>query len=243
MRLSVLAVCLFSIACLITTTAPAAIITVDGGENTNNVFWAGTTSSSSTDWLPHLGWVYQDIVPFTLNPGDTIAFDTIWLTGGANTYHLDIALGTGTLSGSPAIGNVVYDTASFSTIVDDGIASSVVGSGIGDFDVVFTVTDTYVFNGGLLVIDFSAGDLPGIPVLDASGVFTHGGKDAAGAGFLGRYRQASAPGVPGIINGGDIGSFQISTQSVPEPATVTVWSLLGLCGVGYGVRRRTKKAA
>ena len=33
------------------------------------------------------------------------------------------------------------------------------------------------------------------------------------------------------------------TAPVPEPATIAVWSLIGLCGVGYGVRRRMKKAA
>ena len=30
---------------------------------------------------------------------------------------------------------------------------------------------------------------------------------------------------------------------VPEPATIAVWSILGLCGVGYGVRRKMKKTA
>ena len=29
---------------------------------------------------------------------------------------------------------------------------------------------------------------------------------------------------------------------VPEPATIAVWSVLGLCGVGYGVRRKMRRA-
>ena len=32
------------------------------------------------------------------------------------------------------------------------------------------------------------------------------------------------------------------TNAVPEPATIAVWSLIGICGVGYGVRRKVKKA-
>lgn len=32
-------------------------------------------------------------------------------------------------------------------------------------------------------------------------------------------------------------------SAVPEPATLALWSVLGLCGVGYGLRRRGKKAA
>ena len=42
------------------------------------------------------------------------------------------------------------------------------------------------------------------------------------------------------------GVFDISLSEnnpVPEPATIAVWSLIGLCGVGYGVRRRMKQAA
>ena len=30
---------------------------------------------------------------------------------------------------------------------------------------------------------------------------------------------------------------------VPEPATVVVWSVLGLCGVGYGLRRKKRKTS
>jgi hypothetical protein len=30
---------------------------------------------------------------------------------------------------------------------------------------------------------------------------------------------------------------------VPEPTTIAMWSLLGLCGVGYGLRRKNKKTS
>ena len=35
----------------------------------------------------------------------------------------------------------------------------------------------------------------------------------------------------------------LSTNPVPEPATIAVWSILGLCGVGYGLRRRKRKTS
>lgn len=38
--------------------------------------------------------------------------------------------------------------------------------------------------------------------------------------------------------------FEISAANpVPEPATIAVWSVLGLCGIGYGVRRKMRRAA
>ena len=38
--------------------------------------------------------------------------------------------------------------------------------------------------------------------------------------------------------------FEISAANpVPEPATVAVWSVLGLCGVGYGLRRKKRKTS
>lgn len=33
----------------------------------------------------------------------------------------------------------------------------------------------------------------------------------------------------------------VQNTAVPEPTTIAIWSLLGLCGVGYGLRRKTKK--
>ena len=49
--------------------------------------------------------------------------------------------------------------------------------------------------------------------------------------------------------GGFSGEFQFvisdggGNNAVPEPATLAVWSIVGLCGVGFGIRRRMKKAA
>ena len=36
--------------------------------------------------------------------------------------------------------------------------------------------------------------------------------------------------------------LEFLANPVPEPATIAVWSILGLSGIGYGVRRKVKKA-
>ncbi len=36
---------------------------------------------------------------------------------------------------------------------------------------------------------------------------------------------------------------QFLNSPVPEPATIAVWSVLGLCGVGYGLRRKMRKTS
>ncbi len=37
--------------------------------------------------------------------------------------------------------------------------------------------------------------------------------------------------------------IQLYSNAVPEPATIAVWSILGLCGVGYGLRRKMRRAS
>ncbi len=46
-----------------------------------------------------------------------------------------------------------------------------------------------------------------------------------------------------VSNALDFSKYGSGAGPVPEPATIAVWSLIGLCGVGYGVRRRMKKTA
>ena len=36
--------------------------------------------------------------------------------------------------------------------------------------------------------------------------------------------------------------IQLHSNPVPEPATIAVWSILGLCGVGYGLRRKMMRS-
>lgn len=54
---------------------------------------------------------------------------------------------------------------------------------------------------------------------------------------------------PGFIDEVRINDAALSTDQflnanpVPEPATIAVWSIVGLCGVGYGLRRKMRKTS
>lgn len=219
--------------------AQAVTITADGGEDLFNSFFAGDDG-----WQPHLGWVYDNIPAFTAAAGDTLAFDANPFA--SNTYHMDIAFGTGTLGAGGRVEDVSFDGASFATVVDDGIASSGGSPGpgaLGDFDIEFTLTDGYSFPGGVLVIDFSAGDRPGVPVLDFAGVARQVGRNdgtVPGDPFLGRYWDAAAPGgTGGSFENNDIGSFRLIASVEPDgrvPAPGTL-ALLGIGVLGLGWRR------
>ncbi|KAF0677448.1 hypothetical protein [Profundibacterium mesophilum] len=85
----------------------------------------------------HMGFVYSDILPLDLRAGDVIAFDMARV----NDMPIDLILSLG--SGDDFV--TVART-------DKGILGDTV---IGNYDVTFTLTESFSFAGGELIVDFA----------------------------------------------------------------------------------------
>ena len=58
------------------------------------------------------------------------------------------------------------------------------------------------------------------------------------------YNREGSGGGSTISAGSEMRLDFITVNSpIPEPATIAVWSILGLCGVGYGLRRKMRKTS
>lgn len=175
----------------------------------------------------HTGFVYKNIPSFHLHSNDTIAFDVSAPNDVLLSY--DIALSATDSNGSS------IPFGAFTKIVSDGTPS---GGGFGDgivgnFDLVFTVSNEFVFAGGGLIIDF----LPTRALitditLDLN--LVSGTSSDASAWFVGRYYRAPAAGasLTDLIR---VGVFQIVTSPVPE---TDIWILMLLGLAFYIIRLR-----
>lgn len=100
---------------------------------------------------PYMGFIYQNIPPFELKPGDTLAFDL----GAVNDFDvaLDIAMAATTVNGGTdqagTFVNVVSNTQPPTNPRGDTV--------IGNFEMQFPVDNAFSFAGGGLIIRFSNG--------------------------------------------------------------------------------------
>jgi hypothetical protein len=97
-------------------------------------------------WGNYLFFTYANLPAVSLVPGDILAFDL----GAANDY-------------TPAFASIAMATPSqdsaglYTTIVPDSAANSKGDTIIGNFDLRFTITSSYSFTGGTLIIRFQNG--------------------------------------------------------------------------------------
>jgi len=222
-------------------TAQGATITI-GPTNTqmlSNCFPFGNGDS----WTPYMGFIYQNIPAFSLQPGDTIAFDL----GQQNDtdIELEIALAATTVNGG------TVQSGSFTTVVTNTQTPQNPRGNtiIGDYELRFTVEQPFDFPGGGLIIRFSnpsvsyAADdtcnsvLVGATNSDASGYFIEGFvRDSDGVSPWQNIRSDALAAFR-IINQGD-------NPSIP---TLTQWGMIifivlaGLGAVYYLRRQKTVK--
>ncbi len=86
-------------------------------------------------------------------------------------------------------------------------------------------------NGSSVAATFGSGQ--------AAIVVGNGGRSIVN-GFLNDTASNGPQGVQLYVN--EINYLEGGTASVPEPCTLAIWSLLGVCGMGFGWRRRKQTA-
>ncbi len=124
-------------------------------------------------WTPYMGFVYKDIEAFTLQPGDRIRFDLTQLND--VPIQRDIYIARATTNGGTVAEQWVKIVDKFEVPLNPR------GNTIeGDYELSFTVSSRFVFNGGGLILAFGNSPfedtectnvMPGTSSADSSGKF------------------------------------------------------------------------
>jgi hypothetical protein len=215
-------------------------ITVDGtspGSGLNYFPFGGATS----DWGPFMGFVYQNVPPFTLNPGDTLAFDLDAQNNIDIQLQIDLAATTTSGGDNPA--------GSFTKIVSNTQTPQNPRGDTthGNFELKFSVESTFHFPGGGLIIRFSNPSSSYAADSTATGVL-HGYASTDSSGYFVERFLRDPDGVfpwTGTIYSDYIGGFQVVTNDVvpaaPVPAldrySLTMMAVAMLLLGFWGIRR------
>jgi cysteine-rich repeat protein len=146
-----------SVAALAPRSASADVITIDDGglPGTAPIPFTCTTGPEDNLWRPAMGFVYRNVEPFDLIPGDTIAFDIQMRATDPDDIgfrpEVDIALAHASDPLTPFKPDDLPDS-DFTLVVHDGTASGAGNRIVRDYDLVFTVDAPFHFPGGGLII-------------------------------------------------------------------------------------------
>ncbi len=182
-------------------------------------------AGSGGNW-PYTGFVYQNIPAFSLQPGDTLAFD-LGAPNDAN-IQLQIEMAATTVNG----GDV--PAGAFTTIVPNTqTPANPMGDAItGNFELRFTATASFNFPGGGLIIRFS--NPSAAYQLDSSctQVMVYGASSDASTFFVKRY-WSDADGLPpySSTDTSYIGAFQIVNNTAAPIPTLSQWGVITLVGL------------
>jgi hypothetical protein len=193
---------------------PNTITIAAAAPDTDNC-WPFGTYEGAGDWSPYFAFVYQNIPPFQLAPGDTVAFDV----GSPNNVDITLAMA---MARTTANGNDVND-GPFTTVAGPQTPTSPRGDEVeGNYELGWKISNAFAFPGGGLLIRFSdpspafAADL----TCDASLTGAVDGTDASG--FFVARRFSDPDGVSPWDGGdsGPIGQFRISLNPTSNEFTV-----------------------
>jgi hypothetical protein len=211
--------------------APAArVITVGAAAPTATScapFGEGTT------WTPYLGFVYRNVPPFLLRPGDSIAFDL----GAVNDAdaRLEIALAP-TLANGGSFGHV--PSAPFTRIVANTQtpANPRGNNTIGDYELRFTVQAVYNHSGGGLIIRFGApgAGLSGDTTCLGSGLVASAASLDPSGHFSFRFSGDDGVFPWSSLSSAQIAQFRVTEADLPAPFAVST-------GAGGETNKKTKR--
>lgn len=136
----------------------ADVITIDDGgqPGTTDLPFTCSVNGDRLLWLPTMGFVYRTVEPFSLSPGDTIAFD-IQMPGAADLGfrpQVDLALAHASELANPFKPDDLPGS-DFTIVAHGAVASGAGNQTVRDYDLAFTVDAPFRFPGGGLIIRVS----------------------------------------------------------------------------------------
>jgi hypothetical protein len=212
----------------------------------SNCFPFGNSSRNGEEWGPFMGFIYRNVPPFSLAPGDILAFDL----GAMNAVdvQLDIELAATTSNGGDSPDLPFTKVVSNTQIPLNPNGNDIVG----DFEMQFTVEAPFTFPGGGLIIRFSNTAGPYDLYEDCAQVLVNTSAADPSGFFVVRY-FGDPNGIPpyDFSDNESIGGFRVIASDTPPPPPVFVgvptlseWGMMaaaagfGLLGAFYAVRRR-----
>jgi hypothetical protein len=188
--------------------ADAATITVFPADppNTGNCYPFGIAGGGVT-WTPFAGFVYKNIPPFELSPGDTLAFDTNAVNN--VDVQLDIALSRTTANGNDILAPPYFTTVVTNTQTPLNPRGDTVQ---GNFEMQFTAQATFSFPGGGLIMRFSNPSAAYATDLSCTGNLVAGATSDSSGLFVERFFNDVDGVDPWSPTGtSNIGAFRITT--------------------------------
>jgi hypothetical protein len=213
-------ICVMLLFFLIGGPAQAATITIapTDTQTVGNCFPFG---GGGGNWTPYMGFIYKNVPPFNLQPGDTLAFDL----GQQNDsdIQLNIAMARTTINGG------TVQVGPFTTVVTNTQTPQNPrgDTTIGNFELRFIVEQPFSFPGGGLIIRFSNPSAAYTTDSSCNGVLVKAESSDASGYFVERfYRDSDGVSTWDIESTESMGGFQINYQSATAVPTMTEWGMI-----------------
>lgn len=209
-----------------------------------NCFPFGNGGIGGENWGPYMGFIYQDVPPFSIQPGDIIAFDLGQINGADVQVDIELAQTTSNGSQDPILPFVKVVSNSRTPLNPNGDTI------VGDFEMQFTAEASFIFPGGGLIIRFSNPSASYAQYEGCDQVLVYGNSGEPSGFFVSRF-YSDPDGLPPyeFNDGGNIGAFRVTaTGSFTNVPTLSEWGMiaaaagLAIVGVFFAVRRRKAQA-
>jgi len=216
-------------------------LTIEPAEpDVGNCFPFGGGFQDVDEWPPFMGFIYQNVPPFQLQPGDTLAFDLGEVNSAAVMLQIEMAATTANGGIDPALPYTTLVTNDQTPLNPNGDTI------IGNYEMMFTVGAPFSFPGGGLIIRFSNPSAQyRLGAADACDqVLVHANDTDSSGNFVLRFFN-DGDGLPPYEDdgSGNIGGFRILFTHVTNVPTLSQWGMIatvaGLGLIGFiAVRRR-----
>jgi hypothetical protein len=197
------------------TAATPITITIAADTPDSDNCWPFGTYEGAGNWSPNFAFVYKNIAPFQLRPGDTVAFDL----GDPNDVDITLAMA---MARTTVNGNDVND-GPFTTVAGAQTPTSPRGDEVeGNYELGWKISTAFAFPGGGLLVRFSDPSPAFAADLSCDTALVGAVDDLDPSGFFVARRFSDPDGVSPWADGdsGPIGQFQISLEPTSNAFTV-----------------------